>query len=491
LKLWISPTQSIDIDKGAGVLDTEIAVRSRSMDWWGLFGFLPDPDPVLAKLGLDLSVYRELLADAHVWSCYDSRKSGALSCEWEVRAGGDSRADKTAASLADEVMADMDVYQVVTDMLDAPFFGMAPIEITWAAVGGRWLPAKIEGKPAEWFVFGEQNDLRFLSMANQTEGEELPAGKFLLPRHHASYLNPYGERVLSRCFWPVAFKKGGFKFWAVFTEKFGMPWMIGKVPRATGDADRARLLGSLTQMVQDAVAVINDDEAITALEFKSTTASADIYEKLISAGNREVSKAILGQTLSTELDKGGSYAATAGHLEVRADIVDKDKRMVKAAFDQLFAWIAALNVPNAAPPEFAWYEEDDVQADRAERDAKLSLQGVRFTPAYYQRAYNLEEADFVIAAAGGNAPAEFAEEKADAADRYAAAAEAQTGTIMAELLAPVADLLETAGTLEEVRDGLIALYPDMAAGRIGDLMQQALAAAELAGRYEIAQGVDL
>ena len=74
---------------------------------------------------------------------------------------------------------------------------------------------------------------------------------------------------MSRCFWPVAFKKGGFKFWAVFTEKFGMPWLIGKVPRGTGDTDRAQLLDHLVKMVQDAVAVINDDESIAALEFQS------------------------------------------------------------------------------------------------------------------------------------------------------------------------------------------------------------------------------
>lgn len=33
------------------------------------------------------------------------------------------------------------------------------------------------------------------------------------------------------CFWPVAFKKGGMKFWLRFAEKFGSPWVIGKHPR--------------------------------------------------------------------------------------------------------------------------------------------------------------------------------------------------------------------------------------------------------------------
>ena len=132
-----------------------------------------------------------------------------------------------------------------------------------------------------------------------------------------------------------------------------MPWLIGKVPRGTGDTDRSKLLNNLVQMVQDAVAVINDDESIDALEFQSKSASADIYERLISASNREISKAILGQTLSTELDnKGGSRAAAQAHLEVREDIVEKDKRTVKTTMNQMLGWLAELNVPNALPPEF-------------------------------------------------------------------------------------------------------------------------------------------
>ncbi|BBO80179.1 hypothetical protein DSCO28_07450 [Desulfosarcina ovata subsp. sediminis] len=494
MKLYISPTQSVDLDKNPEILGADIAIRSRSMDWWGMFGYLPDPDPVLAKLGLGVEVYRELLADAHVWSCYDSRKSGALACEWDIRAGGDSPADKKALSLAEDILADLDVYQLILEMLDAPFFGLSPMEIKWAYTDRYWLPERVEGKPPEWFVFDDLNRMRFLSADNMIDGELLPHGKFLKVRHHATYQNPYGERTLSRCFWPVAFKKGGFKFWAVFTEKFGMPWLIGKVPRGTGDPDRAQLISNLTQMVQDAVAVINDDESITALEFKSTSASADIYERLISASNREISKAVLGQTLSTELDgKGGSRAAAQAHLEVRDDIVEKDKRMVRAAMNQLLAWSTELNVPEANPPEFAWFEEDDVQQDRAKRDTELTSQGVRFTAGYYQRAYNLEEDDFTLDDPDASETLPdglFAEgtKQTDTADRLADRMDEDAAQLMRDLMDPARNLVMTASSLEEIRDGLIDLFPHMDASDLGTLMQQAMTVAELAGRSEVADG---
>jgi len=499
MKLFISPTQFVELEKDQELLGSDIAIRSRSMDWWGMFGYLPDPDPVLARLGLGLEVYRNLLTDAHVWSCYDSRKSGALSCEWEIRAGGDSQADKKALKIAEESLARLDVYQIILEMLDAPFYGLSPVEISWSYEGGQWLPQKVEGKPPEWFVFDDENRMRFLSANNMTDGELLPVGKFLMARHHATYQNPYGERVLSRCFWPVAFKKGGFKFWAVFTEKFGMPWLVGKVPRGTGDPDRAQLLDHLVKMVQDAVAVINDDEAITPIEFQSKSASADIYERLISASNREISKAILGQTLSTELDgKGGSRAAAQAHLEVRDDIVEKDKRMVRTGMNQLLAWISELNVPNATPPEFVWFEEDDVQQDRAQRDTELTNQGVRFTAGYYSRVYNLEDDDFSLGAPKTpDKPTgkEFSEitprqapEGPDLADQMAGRLDAEAAGPVEDLIEPVRDLVKDAAGMEEIRDRMIDLYPDMDASDLGVLMQRAMTAANLGGRAEVIDG---
>ncbi|MBU2548341.1 MAG: DUF935 domain-containing protein [Proteobacteria bacterium] len=412
-KIWISETEYIEMDDRRS-LSADIACRSRSLDWMGMFGYLPDPDPILKKTGHEMTVYRSLLADAHVWSCVQSRKSGTLSCQWGLAGAGSrnaSAADRNMRVRIERVLAALDVDQVISDMLDAFLFGISPIEVIWN-IGGSgqwerrgpsppglhptavwWLPQDLVGRPPEWFVFGADNDLRFLSRDHAVRGEALPARKFLLARHHASYRNPYGERTLSRCYWPVTFKRGGLKFWAMFTEKFGMPWVVGRVPRQTNDTERGRVLAALADMVQDAVAVINDDESIEFPEAKNRAASAEVYERLIVCANREISKAILGQTLTTELDRGGSLAATREHMEVRADLIDQDKRMVKAGFDRLFRWIAELNDPEAEPPVFQWFEEEGVRKDRAERDEILSRQGLKLARAYYLRTYDLLPGD--------------------------------------------------------------------------------------------------
>lgn len=502
MKLWLSEKTFVEIERSEKTdLSAEVAIRSRSIDWMGLYGYLPDPDPVLIRTSNDLSVYRQLLVDAHVWTCYQSRKAATLSCEYEIResAKGGSRTNKRAVELIEDVMDGIDIYQVITDMLEAPFYGMSPIEIVWKATAGKWIPERIEGKPPEWFRFDLDNNLRFLSRDNMIEGEAVPPMKFLLPRHHASYQNPYGERVLSRCFWPVVFKKGGLKFWAIFTEKYGMPWVVGRVPRLTNETERAQLLSKLASMVQDAVAVINDDESIDIQEFQGKSASAHIYDKLVDVSNKEVSKAILGQTATTE-GTPGKLGEEKGQNETKKDIVEADKLLVKQAFDTLFRWIVALNLPDFIPPEFVWFEEEDIRADRAERDKNLTEQGVRFTPSYYKRTYNLEDSDFTVgeppvknpAAGPGQAPnpAPSFTEKAGVSDLSPAPTLDALGRKVAAsarldgLMKPIEELLGQAGSLEEFRDRLLEIYGDMDEGDLGALMQKAMTLADLAGAFD-------
>ncbi len=59
---------------------------------------------------------------------------------------------------------------------------------------------------------------------------------------------------------------------------------------------------------------------------------------------------------------------------------------------------------------------------------------------------------------------------------------------MADLLEPIRDLVMTSSNFEEIRDGLIDLYPDMDADDLGTLMQQAMTVAQLAGRSEVVDG---
>lgn len=372
-------------------LTDELATRKRSLNFYSLGSYLPDPDTVLKKQGKDVAVYKDLLCDPHVFACVQSRRAGILSLEWEINRGVDN--DKNSDVIVD-LFKKLDIYRLMNDILDATLFGFQPIEILWGKVNNLVLPIELKAKPVDWFCFDEENILKFRTKTNYY-GEDLPDKKFLCPQSNPSYENPYGERTLSRVFWPVTFKKGGLKFWVIFTEKYGMPHLIGKHPRGASKEETDSLADLLEDMVQDAVAVIPDDSSVEIQEANKSS-SADIFEKLIDKMNSEISKAILGQTLTTELGATGSYAATESHMKVRKDIIDADKKLVEKTINQLIQWIYAINFGNQDVPVFEMYEIEDVDLNLAQRDKILADTGVKFTKGYFIKTYGLEDGDLEI-----------------------------------------------------------------------------------------------
>ncbi len=386
------------IEKGrAPVVGDPFTDRSRAaspLDWWGL---LEDPDIVLRKMGLDLSVYREILTDAHAASCVQSREAGVVCGEWRVEPRDGESLSVQAADACRDILDSLDMDRILREMEEAVLFGIAPLELKWMRDGALWYAEDLVGRPPEWFKFDTANRLRFLSRKNAWEGEELPPYSVLLAQHRATYRNPYGERVLSSCFWPCAFKRGGMKFWAEFTEKYGMPWAVGKVPPMTESRERQALLDTLTSMVRSTVAVISDGQAVELVTDASRSASADVYSRLVETCNAEMSKAILSQTLTTEIGQtGGAYAASQTHQEVRSEVIEADKRMIRATMHRLFQWFVDLNWPGAGRPEFVFFEEADPRKDIAERNEILqrSEPKLKFTRQYYMNTFNLEESDF-------------------------------------------------------------------------------------------------
>lgn len=370
----------------------EIATRKRSLDFYSLGMSLPDPDPVLRKQGKDTRIYKELLCDPHVFACVQSRKAGVLSLEWEINRGKDK---DQRSKIIEELFNRIDIYNLISEIINATLFGFQPLEIMWQRQNNLLLPVDVKAKPPEWFCFDEENHLKFKTK-NNIDGEELPDKKFLCPQSNPSYENPYGERVLSRVFWPVTFKKGGLKFWVIFSEKYGMPFLIGKHPRGTSQEETEDLADMLENMVQDAIAVIPDDSSVEIQEAAKGT-SAEIYDKLIDKMNSEISKAILGQTLTTEVGSTGSYAASNTHFAVRQDIINSDKKLVEKTLNQLIWWVYELNWNTNEVPEFELYEEENVSLELSQRDKILVDSGIKFTKEYFMKTYGFEEEDIELA----------------------------------------------------------------------------------------------
>lgn len=460
-------------------LTAHIAVSRQFLGGFG--GWLPNPDPILRKMGKQISVYRELLRDPLVGSLVRRRKAAVARLDWQLT--GDD-VPEHVREFVENWLAATDVYRLIKDMLNAPLYGYQPIEVVWTQ-DTQWLPSEIVAKPQEWFGFDADGLLVYTQ--NGLKQERLPPYKFLCPTHEADYLNPYGLGDLGLVFWLVTFKRGGLKFWVQFTEKYGAPWLIGKEPRSNTPDDTEKLLDALEALSANSVGTIPNDSSVEIHEAGGKSSSVDAYDKLIRYCRSEINIALLGQDQTT--DKDTNHASAAAGLEVAADIRDSDSRIVESTFNQLIAWVVELNFGNVPAPKFELFEnEESGTKERAERDKTLADSGVTFTPKYWKRTYGLEDGDIVEQTENTPMPsADFAEHD-----------DTDAGLII-DTLAPDAGRLNTQGqaltaalvteiqkgeTEDNILDRLAEAFPNMDDADLQNELARVIFLSELVGRIE-------
>lgn len=109
-------------------------------------------------------------------------------------------------------------------------------------------------------------------------------------------------------------------------DRFGYPLRLGKYsPKATED-DINTLRRAVASIGSDFGAVIPESAILEIIESKTTQSTLDTYEKLAQFVNKEISKLVLGQTMTNE--EGASYSQAQVHNEVRGDIAKSDIRQI-------------------------------------------------------------------------------------------------------------------------------------------------------------------
>ncbi len=114
--------------------------------------------------------------------------------------------------------------------------------------------------------------------------------------------------------------------WASFVETYGKPIRIGKYKPGSTQEEKNLLKSMVKNLGTDLGAVISENTLIEFADFKNTSANANLYATLLDFCKKSISKRILGQTLTTNTEKTGSYAQAKVHNMVRQDILQADIR---------------------------------------------------------------------------------------------------------------------------------------------------------------------
>lgn len=285
--------------------------------------------------------------DAHLGSVLQTRKLAAAGLEYEVAAASGDNEDEEIASFVREALFRIEDWdEALIDLLDAIGKGFSVAELMWdiePSTRSAWI-RQLRWRHQKRFTFlyppaqsppkggipdngkGEESQMpRLLTAASAVYGEVLPPNKFVVHRYRSrSGITPRAG-ILRPCAYMYLFKNYTIKDWVIFNERFAMPMRVGKFGAGVSEADRRALRSAVFNLGSDAAAVISDSTVIELLESQGKGASAEVYEKLVDFCDRSVSKAVLGQTLTTEQTRG-TYATARIHQMVRQDLLEADAK---------------------------------------------------------------------------------------------------------------------------------------------------------------------
>lgn len=431
--------------------------------------------------------------DAHLYAELQKRKLAVLTVDWDLRPPAEASAlEKDETARLEALLRDLPVDELLLDLAAAILPGYAAIEIDWDFSAGQWWPEGLHFRPADWFMTTQDHRDELRLRTPDGVGEALRPWGWILHRHRAKsgYLARAGlARVLA---WPFLFRNYAARDLAEFLEIYGLPLRLGHYPPGSSAEEKATLMRAVAGIGHAAAGIIPEGMRIEFQE--AAKGGSDPFTAMMSWAEKSMSKAILGGTLSSQTDDGGAYALGNVHDRMRLEIRRADLRQIAQSLTrQLVEPLARLNTRLERTPQvvFDVEEPEDVKL-YAESLPKLAQAGLKIPARWVRDKLKIpapEEGEELMEAP---APA-FAAMKAAATARPPAdVQEAQLARLEREAQAPIENMIEAirrkveqAGSLEELRDALVSAWPDLDAGALADVMAQALAAAAMAGRYEI------
>ena len=338
--------------------------------------------------------------DLHYLAVLGTRKNAVAQLDIVVRAASSSSEDQRAAAMVREMIlgGSINLDGVLFDVLDAVGKGFSATEIMWDTSGREWFPAQLKWRDPRWFAFdwiaGEEMLVRTL------KGEKIPVeseGAQARPKHfggsgiYSSMSAGIGAQPMTAPLapfkfithfakakaglpirgglaraagWAYLFKNYVLKDWVTFTEVFGQPLRVGKYHPGASEQDKQALLNAVSRIGTDAAAIMPESMIIEFTEAHQS-GSSELYRSFCEYLDAQVSKAVLGQTLTTEMPgSGGSRAAAQVHDAVRRDILNADARRLAATLARdLVRPIVELNMgPQRNYPKIELGLPDDSDA---------------------------------------------------------------------------------------------------------------------------------
>lgn len=354
--------------------------------------------------------------DGHLHSCLGTREIGVAGLSWRLTPATKDAEDRFIADWCTEWLTNfgtsvddpdneiVDLTHLLSHMQGGRYFGYAYAETMFGRDGKYVIPTgAIPIHPRRFIICQQTSRFLFYDELGGQPGLHLAStypGRIISfhPRVNGDYATREG--LLRLLIWPALFRNWTVSDWLKLAEIAWKPWRIG-----TYASGRGRLGGSGPATAEDIAALRRGTSTLTAngsatlpdtVELTIATAKRgggqSEHLELCEFNGREMSKATLGQTMTTE--DGSSYAQAKVHNYVREDIRRADALEDASGLRRdLIAPAVRLNFGDGAKiPKIALFNEE--QADillLARAVANFTRSGLRMPSKWVRETAGIAE----------------------------------------------------------------------------------------------------
>ena len=289
--------------------------------------------------------------DGHLRSQVDTRIEAVAGKEWIIQAGGDSDADIQAAKLLEHALRRVpNMRDTIAHVLSSLFYGWAATEIVWDLTPeGPIAPVWFANVEPRRFIFDDFGDPRLVVERDRWNGIALEPGRWMFAarRHRLTVM----AGLMRSATWWSLWKSMSVRDWVIYNERYGLPYPVGKYDDSTPIPERDVLRQIVQSIGRDGFGVVHRSCEITSVNVKGTDPTV-VHGAMVSLCNQEISKLILGATLTSgEGTSTGSYALGSVHENVAFTRTQGDAAFASEVFEQFVSVpFVVWNGLKAKPP---------------------------------------------------------------------------------------------------------------------------------------------
>jgi len=320
-------------------------------------------------------IYTDIELDSHLTSVMTKRKAAVLKKQVTYMRNG-----KIDENIMRQIKSPW-FHRFINDVLDSLFWEYSLFQFYRQ---GEWInydliPRK-HVKPEKGIIVRNQNDAEGLPYRNN----EFPNTLEVKYYEHLGLL-------LKATPW-VIYKRNCMGDFAQFAEIFGQPMREG-IYDGFDDSARIKLESDLIAAASSSVFVHAQGTSVNTIDTTTKSASTDIYNKLIEICNTELSKLILGNTLTTQQGPNGARSLGDVHKLEEEILNINDEQFLSDVLNYDMADIFANLGMNTSGGEFMVQEPTTIDLEkRINVDTKVADR-VPVPDDYFYETYGIPKPD--------------------------------------------------------------------------------------------------